>query len=153
MTSSSYASERPTDAAPAPPLTAWIGVVVFGGIMLLTLGAFQVVEGIVALYREQVFIVTADQLFELDHTVWGWTHLILGVLALAAGAGVLAGLLWARILGALIAALGAFVHLLFIPAVPIWGAILITMDILILYALCAHGGDVRRRHEQDVRSA
>lgn len=144
MSSSSYASERPSDVAPAPAATAWIGLVVFGAIMLLALGLFQVVEGVTALYREQVFVVPSDELvLELDYTVWGWTHLVLGVLALSAGSGIMAGWLWARILGALIAALGAFVHLLFLPAMPLWGAILIVMDLLILYALLAHGREVR----------
>ena len=141
---SSYASERPSDTAPAPAAAGWIGVVVFGGIMLLTLGAFQATEGAVALLREEFYLVTSDGLLlELDYTVWGWVHLLLGLLAGAAGAGVLLGLLWARIIGVLLAFLSALVHLTFLPAAPLWCTILIGMDILIIYALTAHGGEIR----------
>jgi hypothetical protein len=144
--SSSYASERPTDTAPAPAATGWVGMVVFAGVMLLTLGAFQVTEGAVALLHEEFYLVTpGGLLLELDYVVWGWVHLLLGLFAVAAGAGVLLGRLWARIVGVLITFLGALLHLMFLAAAPLWCTILIGMDVLIIYALTAHGSEVRRR--------
>ena len=144
--SSSYASERPTDAAPAPAATGWIGMVVFGGIMLLALGSFQMIEGAVAIYRDDFYLVTSTGLLlQLEYPVWGWIHLIFGLLAVVAGAGVLAGWLWARIFGVLITFLSALVHMTFLAAYPLWSAILIAMDIVIIYALTVHGGEVRRR--------
>ncbi|KUL28164.1 DUF7144 family membrane protein [Actinoplanes awajinensis] len=144
--STSYASERPSGAtSPAPPVTGWVGLVVFGGIMLLTLGLFQGIEGAVALYHERFYLVTSDGLLlEMDYQVWGWTHLLFGLLSLTAGAGVLLGRLWGRILGVLITFLGALLHLLFLAASPVWCTILISMDILVIYALTAHGSEVRR---------
>ncbi len=146
--SNSYASERPTGAdAPAPAATSWVSVVVFAGVLLLTLGAFQVTEAAVALYREEFFMVTRNGLvLELDYATWGWTHLVLGLLAVAAGTGVLLGWLWARILGVLITFLGALLHFMFLAASPLWCSILICMDVLIIFALCAHGRDVRPAH-------
>lgn len=144
--SNSYASERPTGAdAPAPPTTGWVGVVVFAGIMLVSLGIFQVTEGAVALFNKEFYLVTSDGLLlELDYAVWGWTHLLLGLLAVGAGAGVLLGQMWARIVGILIAFLGALLHFLFLAAAPVWVTILIGMDLVIIFALAAHGREVRR---------
>jgi hypothetical protein len=145
--SNSYASERPAGAdTPAPAASGWVGMVVFAGVMLLTLGAFQVTEGLVALYDEKFYLVTSDGLLlQMDYQVWGWVHLILGLFAVAAGIGVLLGWLWARIIGVLIAFLGTLLHFMFLAASPVWCSILIAMDILVIYALCAHGGEIRRR--------
>ncbi|MEV4346382.1 hypothetical protein AB0J83_18085 [Actinoplanes sp. NPDC049596] len=141
---SSYATERPSDAAPAPATTGWIGIVVFGGIMLIVSGGLQALEGFTALFRDEVLLVVPqDLLVELSYTAWGWVHLSLGLLAIAAGLGVLAGLLWARIAGVAIVFFATLVHATFLPAAPVWCTLLIAMDIAIIYALCAHGRDVR----------
>ncbi|SNY53058.1 hypothetical protein SAMN05421748_113169 [Paractinoplanes atraurantiacus] len=141
---SSYATERPSGAATAPPTTGWIGIIVFGGIMLMVAGAFQVIEGLTALFRDEVLLVTSeDLLIDLSYTAWGWIHLIFGLLAIAAGAGVFAGWLWARIAGVAVVFVATLVHAMFLPAAPVWCTILIVMDIAIIYALCAHGRDVR----------
>jgi hypothetical protein len=144
--SNSYASERPAGAdSPAPPVTAWAGVVVFAGIMLLSLGLFQMTEGAVALVNEDYYLVTSNGLLlEMEYTAWGWVHLALGLLALVAGTGVLLGRLWARIIGILIAFLGALLHVMFLAASPLWCTILICLDLLIIFGLAAHGRDVRR---------
>ncbi|BCY11373.1 hypothetical protein [Actinoplanes sp. L3-i22] len=144
--SNSYVSERPAGAdAPAPSVTGWSGVVIFAGIMMLCLGVFQVTEGGVALYHEEYYLVTSSgSLLQMDYAAWGWTHLLFGLVSLAAGAGVLLGKLWARIIGVLIAFLGALLHFLFLAAAPVWCTILIGMDVLIITALCTHGRDVRR---------
>jgi len=139
-------------AAPArrdPPGTAempsWTGLVVFGGIMLLFLGTAQFVEGVSALLQDRAYMVTADgALIEMDATTWGWTHLIIGLISLAAGAGVLRGLLWARLLGALFTAAAAVFHFLLLANAPFWFSILICGELLVIYALIAHGGDHRK---------
>ncbi|MEU4426607.1 hypothetical protein AB0F81_38800 [Actinoplanes sp. NPDC024001] len=141
---SSYASERPAGAGTAPAGTAWIGMVVFAGILMLTLGTFQIVEGVVALYRADFYPVAPDRLLvSTSYTAWGWTHVILGVITVATGAGVLLGQLWARVLGIVITAGAALVHFGFLTAAPVWCSILIGMQILVIYALAVHGRDVR----------
>ncbi|WP_328475329.1 hypothetical protein OHA21_18650 [Actinoplanes sp. NBC_00393] len=143
---SSYASERPTGAGTAPAATTWIGVVVFAGIMMLALGSFQVMEGVVALYRQQAHPIALDRLMiEVNYTAWGWTHLILGLLTVGTGVGVLLGQTWARVVGIIITAGAALVHFSFLAAAPFWCTILITMNVIIIYALAVHGRDVRSR--------
>jgi hypothetical protein len=79
----------------------------------------------------------------VDFTTWGWVHLLLGVAIFASGLGVLAGNLAARFVGVVLAGLNAIVALLFIEAAPVWGIILITVDILVIYALTVHGRELR----------
>src|ERR1043165_7235767 len=43
-------------------------------------GAFQAIDGLVALFRDEVYLVRSDGLVvNVDFTVWGWVHLILGL--------------------------------------------------------------------------
>src|SRR5256885_230825 len=63
--------------------TGWAGMVVFAGVMLIMLGGFQAIEGLVAIFDPGYYLVTRTGLVvEVDYTSWGWTHLIIGGLAL-----------------------------------------------------------------------
>ncbi|BCJ45759.1 hypothetical protein GCM10010168_58210 [Actinoplanes ianthinogenes] len=148
MSNSSYASDRATGSdTPAAPSTGWAGLVVFAGVMLLTLGVFQVTEGLVALFKDDFYHVTQGGLvLQVSYTTWGWLHLGLGLLSLLAATGVFLGRIWGRVIGILIAFLGALLHFMFVAAQPVWAAILIGMDVLIIYTLAAHGGAVRREN-------
>jgi len=83
----------------------------------------------------------------VDYTAWGWTHLILGVLLLAAGAAIFSGRVWGRTIGVIAALLSAVVNFAFIAAYPLWSVLIITIDVLVIYALVAHGGEMRQRRE------
>ena len=62
---------------------------------------------------------------------------------LAHGYGVLVGQTWARVTGVILAVINAVVNMVFAPAYPIWAIIVITLDVLIIYALAVHGREVR----------
>jgi hypothetical protein len=124
--------------------TGWVGWVVFAGIMMAVMGAYQAIVGFVALFDDGYYAVRPNGLVvNVDYTMWGWVHLLLGVVACAAGFGVVAGRTWARAVGIVIASVAAIVNFAFIAANPIWATILITVDVLIIYALAAHGGELR----------
>lgn len=140
---SSYASERPADAGVAPPMTSWIGVLSFAAVMLLVLGGFQIVEGLDALFDQRAYLVTTDTVIELNYQVWGWTHLIVGLITVAAGFGVFRGLLWARIIGIIITACASLFHFAFLASAPLFASLLICVEVVVIYALAVHGREVR----------
>jgi hypothetical protein len=128
-----------------PDPTAWTGWVVFASFMMIMLGCFQVIEGLVALFDDGFYHVTSSGLVvNVDYNVWGTVHLLLGVLLLVSGVGVLAGNLAARVVAVILAGLSALANLIFIEAYPIWSIIIITVDVLVIYALTVHG---RELHE------
>ena len=124
--------------------SAWAGWVVFAGVLMVLVGAYQAIVGLVALFDDGYYVVRPEGLVvNVDYTAWGWVHLLLGLLAFFAGFGVLSGQTWARAVGIIIAGVAAVVNFAFIAAFPVWATILITMDILVIYALAAHGRELR----------
>jgi hypothetical protein len=130
--------------APPPEPTGWVGWVVFGAMMMIMVGAFQAIAGLTALFNSNYFVVTENNLLiNVDYTAWGWVHLGLGVIALAAAFGLLAGQMWARVVGIAMALVSAVVNLAFISAYPLWSLMVITLDVLVIYAIAAHGREMQ----------
>ena len=138
-------TSRSADRSTASTPTGWVGWLIFAGIMLILVGAFQAIDGLIALFKDELYVVRPNGLvINIDYTAWGWTHLLLGILLIAAGYGVFSGQVWGRTLGVIAALLSAIVNFAFIPAYPVWSILIITVDILVIYALIAHGGELRK---------
>ena len=126
-----------------PDPTGWTGWIVFASFMMFMLGTFQVVQGLVAIFDDGYYAVTAKGLLlNVDYTAWGWVHLLLGLLIVAAGAGLLAGNMAARILAVALAGLSAILNLAFIEAKPIWSIIVIVLDVVVIYSVTVHGREL-----------
>jgi hypothetical protein len=127
-----------------PDPTGWTGWIVFASFMMFLLGAFQAVQGLVALFDDGFYLVTSGNLVvDVNYNVWGTVHLLLGVLLMLSGAGVLTGNLAARTIGVILAALSALANMAFIGAYPFWSIIIITVDVLVIYALTVHGRELK----------
>jgi uncharacterized membrane protein len=125
-------------------VTGWAGWVTFAGIMLILLGSFQTIEGLVAIFKDGYYLVGPEGLVvNVDYTTWGWTHLIIGILAILTGAGLLAGNTAARVAGVVLAALSAIVNLAFLAAYPVWSTIIIAVDVIVIYAIVVHGRELK----------
>jgi hypothetical protein len=130
--------------SPHTGVTGWAGWVAFAGIMLIMLGFFQMIEGLVALFNDGFYLVRAEGLVvNVDYNAWGWTHLILGAIAVAVGFGLMVGNMFARVAGIAIAMLSAILNLVFISAYPVWSAIVIAIDVIVIYAIVVHGRELK----------
>lgn len=121
------------------------GLIVFASVMMLVVGAFQVLVGIAALFEDDFYVTTANYVFEFNITAWGWIHLLLGIFLLFAGFAVLSGKLWGRIIGISIVAVSAVANFAFIPYYPFWSMLIIALDVSVIWALAVHGRDVVAR--------
>jgi hypothetical protein len=136
------AGYRGTRAASRP--SGWVGWVVFAGVVMITLGAFHIIDGLVALFEKGFYSVNSSHLVvHVNYSAWGGAHLALGALFILVGFGVLAGQTWARVVGIALAVISAIINLAFLAAYPVWGVILIALDIVIIYALAMHGGEMK----------
>ncbi len=90
-----------------------------------------------------LFVATREYLFQFDITTWGWIHLLLGIVVALAGVGLLAGRTWARVVGITLALLSAVANFMFIPHHPVWALLVIALDVFVIWALAAHGRELR----------
>lgn len=136
--------QRGQDAATEQ--TAWVGWVVFGAAMMVMLGTFHAIAGLVALFKESYFVApAADLVVSVSYDTWGWAHLVGGAVVLAVGLGLFTGAAWARVLGVTIAMLSAIVNLVFLAAYPVWSIMMITLAVLVIYAITAHGAEIKNQ--------
>jgi len=138
---------QPQPGAGAPSYrepTAWVGWIVFAGTIMVMLGIFHVIQGFVALFNDEYFLVGSSGLVvNVDFTTWGWTHVIAGIIVAAAGAGLFTGQMWARVVGVLLAMLSAIVSIAFLAAYPVWSLMMIALAVIVILALTVHGSEMK----------
>lgn len=144
-----FAQIRPAVSEPQP--TGWIGWVIFAGVTMTVLGCFQALMGLVGIFNTDFYLVTANNLaIPVNYTAWGWMHLIMGVVVALAGAAVIAGKAWGRVVGIVLASIQALVNFAWLPAYPLWSMIVIAIDVLVIYSLAVHGKEMKAFGRSDV---
>ena len=113
-----------------------LGVTGFAGVMLATVGVFQILEAIAALAKDSVFVVGIKYTYKFDVTTWGWIHLIIGIIGVAVGIGILMGQAWGRISGIVIAAVSSLSAFAFLPYYPVWSLVILGFNVFVIWALC-----------------
>ena len=122
------------------------GLLTFAGTLFVLVGAFNVVQGLVALTKDEAFVVTDDGLLFADYTAWGWFFLIFGVIQVLVGFGIYAGRTWARVVGIILAMLNAVGQIAFLVAFPLWALVTIALNVVVIYGLLVpHGDEPPRR--------
>lgn len=113
------------------------GWAAFAAIMVLIVGVFNVIYGLAGIIDDDYF--EAGELLFGDQSLWGWIHLVLGVLQVITAALIFAGNELGAVLGIMFAGFSAIAALLAIGAYPVWSVIILVVDGLIIYALTVYG--------------
>ncbi|GAA2364754.1 DUF7144 family membrane protein [Dactylosporangium salmoneum] len=125
-----------------PRQSRWVtGFAVFGGSMMIVIGIFQAVVGLTAIFERTFYVLTDNYLFGFGVVTWGWIHLALGVVVAVGGGAVLAGQMWGRVLGIVLASLSAVANFVFLPYYPLWSMLIIAADVAVIWALTRYGRD------------
>jgi hypothetical protein len=131
---------------PTPKTTGWVGWGIFAAVILLVSGLFTGIQGIAALIGPNTYFVLNDgQLLLFDVNGWGWWNLLIGILLLLTSFALFAGQTWARVVAIILAIISAVGQLFLLPVQPWWATIVIAVDILVIYALTAHGRELKER--------
>ena len=105
--------------------------------LLVVIGAVNLIQGFTAFLAPDFFLAPESRLLVLEYAAWGLLFAGMGVLMVLAGVAVLTDGIWARVLGIFLASVNALAQLVFLIAMPLWSAIVIAIDILIVFGLTA----------------
>ena len=124
---------------PEPVSGLAVGGMAFGGSVMLIIGIFHLIAGLVAIVSEEFFAVIPNYIFAFDVTVWGWIQLILGVVIVGTGVSLIGRLPWAGVAAILVAGLSAIANFVFIPYYPFWSLLVIGLDVWVIWSVTRPG--------------
>ena len=119
------------------PSGTWSGWVTFASAVMVLLGCLNGFQGFLALFDEGYFLAGGDQLVLVSYDAWGAVLLLWGGFLLLIGAALNARRGWARFIAILIVMIDVIIQFGFFPAQPLLSLLLITLDIVVLFALTA----------------
>jgi hypothetical protein len=125
-------------------VTGWVGWIGFAAIMMILSGTFQAIAGLVGIFKDTFYAVSANQLLVVTNVhTWGWINLIIGAVVVLAGVSLFSGTTWSRVVATLFAMGAAVVNLVAISLYPVWSIICLTMSVLVIYAVLVHGSELK----------
>jgi hypothetical protein len=119
-------------------VAAMAGHVLAAALMIFA-GLVTIFVGITGIVRGTFFPVVANYTYSFGPFGRGVVDLIIGAVILAAGACLLLGMMWARVVGVALAIINGVANFLFLPFAPLWSIVLIALSIFIIWALTTHG--------------
>jgi predicted membrane metal-binding protein len=123
-----------------PELSGWaVGGITFAGVIMILVGIFQAITGLVAIFDDGFYVVAENYTFDVDTTAWGWIHLLLGILVAVAGFALLAGSAWAAVVAVVLAVISAVANFFFIPYYPFWSLLMIALAVWVIWSLTRPG--------------
>jgi hypothetical protein len=117
------------------------GWATFAGYLMIVAGVFQIMAGLVALFKSDLYVASANQLFIFDYSQWGWVHIAIGSILALSAYSLFAGRMFGRVVAITIATLSALANFAFIWAYPAWSIMIIVMDVLIIYGVAMGNND------------
>jgi hypothetical protein len=118
------------------------GIIAFAALMMMLLGSLHALSGFMALFEEDRYVVGSNGLLvHVDYSVYGVVHLALGITMVMAGWGLFFRRTWARVVTVIVALVSAVFNWVFLPAYPAWYALMIGLDVLIIWAVVMRGDE------------
>lgn len=123
--------------------TGWVGWIVLASVLLCISGVFNAITGLVAIFSDKIYVQGSAATVVLDVTNWGWFHLFWGVLLFVTGMALYVGQTWARATAIIVVAINMVSQLMEMPAYPLWSLVILTLDLLVIWAIIVHGDELR----------
>ena len=117
------------------------GWAVFAGVLFLLTGIFHLMWGIAALANDDNFV--SDELLFGDLSLWGIFYVAIGAAQLGTAYLIARASRFGQGAGLLLACLSATNAMLSFAAYPLWSAVIMLLDLLVIYGLAVHADDYR----------
>ena len=112
----------------------WSTWVALGSIMMIIVGGFKLIAGIIGLFQDQFLVQGTNGYYLVDATGLAIWWLIIGAILLFAGMAALSGKSWGYVVGIMAASLAALSEFFSIPSTPIWSILMIVIYVAVLAA-------------------
>jgi len=121
----------------------WARWVTFASVVLVLLGCLNGLQGFFAMLDEGYYVARGEELALVSYDAWGAVLILWGIVLLVVGAALNARRGWARWTAALVVMLDVIIQVGFFPSSPLLSLILITLDVIVLYALTVRWDEAR----------
>ena len=116
--------------------SAWTGWVIFAGVVMFMIGCLNIIQGLAALVRDDVFLVTKSGLLvTTSYSYWGWALILWGALLVIVALALFVGNEAARWFAIAAIAVNLIMQFAWFPAYPLWSLVVIGLEAAVLYAL------------------
>ncbi len=125
--------------------TTWTGWISFAGLLMVIIGSLDFFQGLIAIIRDEYYVLTPEQIVVFDLTTWGWITLLWGIVVALAGFGLLAAQSWARWFAIIVGSLNFIAQLGFVGSsqYPLWALTVLALTAVVLYALIVRWDEAR----------
>lgn len=118
--------------------SAWTGWAIFAAAVMFTIGAVNIIQGLVALLKDETYLITESGLLvTTNFTAWGWALIIWGIVLILAAAALFSGKEWGRWFALVAVIINGIGQIAWFPAYPLWSIVAIGLEIAVIYALTA----------------
>lgn len=125
-------------------VTGWTGWVMFAAVLMIISGILDIIYGLGSLFNQGWFFYVNNTLYLVDNNSGGWLLILLGILLFVSGSLLLAGNAFGRVMGIILATINIIANLAYISVAPIWSIVAIVVNAVALYAIGAHGGELKK---------
>lgn len=131
-------------------VTGWVGWVAAAAFLILFAGIMHIIFGFAAVLSQGWYMTATGTVYLLSSAEWGWAMVIGGVLMIISAMLLYMGNMLGRILGAILVIGSLIANFSMFASAPIWSTLIIIVDFVILYAILAHGGEMKHLDEIDM---
>jgi hypothetical protein len=131
-------------------VTGWVGWVGFAGFVMALTGIVHIIYGLGALLSGSWYLYSSGTAYIFNSTdAWGWSLIAGGALLLMTSYLVLQGNMFGRVIGSIVILASLAANVALFPIAPVWSVIAIFLDLMVLYAIIAHGSEMKQLEDVD----
>lgn len=127
--------------------TGWVGWIITASFFMMLAGILHFIYGFAAVLSQGWYLTGTGTAYLVDMTTWGWSLMIGGILMIVAASLLYAGNITGRVLGVILFVGGVIANIAVFTATPIWSSLAIVVNLFVLYAIVAHGDEMKELEE------
>ena len=127
--------------------TGWVGWIITASFFMMLAGIMHFIFGFAAVLSQGWYLTADSTVYLFDAVTWGWSLMIGGILMIIAAAMLYSGSMAGRVIGVVLFVSGLVANIAMFSVAPIWSSLAIVLNLFVLYAIIAHGEEMKDLEE------